>query len=389
MGYLNNVDLRSERFENLVMALRCIQFFAEHNASRYEIKKLKDRIPTLLEAIESSEFLNNINLGELMEISTIFINHLKIPDFLFSNLVKKLETSDLEKVKRKILKNFIESLMDRHQEFYVYNQFNIDEFDYNNKWTKDTLEVLRILLSKLSKSRFSSNILLALRIASHPEILHDITPKEATRKQLVEHLIISMNTIISRISGSFRLEYTKESLKVLALFPGEHGVSEAVIPFLERIGFAVRVYIQQAPESAEVLEYLYYLLKAIDKVNSEDKLSLQALRSQLQTLFRDTILPKVISKCQNLVHEIMFDNEVKQHFNPNIYLSDYAQVELLPSIISLLNTKLEPRVTSNLISLFERTSKRWAGEILFTNLLFLQKHKVLIQLPRWTQRPST
>ena len=33
LGYLNNTDLRAERFDHLVMALRCIQFFAEQNAT--------------------------------------------------------------------------------------------------------------------------------------------------------------------------------------------------------------------------------------------------------------------------------------------------------------------------------------------------------------------
>lgn len=358
------------------MALRCIQYFAEHNASRYEIIKLKERIPILLQAIEQHEYISTMYPGELMELCTIFINHLKIPDFLFSKLAERIHEVDIDKVKKKILETFISSLMDRHKEVYMYNFYNIDEFDYNNKWTKDTLEVLRHLLTKLSKSKYSSRILHAMTIASHPGILKDLVPKESVRKQLIEHLISCMNAILTRVSSSFKLDYVKETIKVMGNDKLEDKLGDSVNPFIERVNFAVRVFIQQSPDSPEVYEYLYYLLKAIDNCRDSDKSVLYVQKNQIATIFKDYVMPNIMSKCQTLVQEIMFDTEVKQQFNPNVYMSDYAETQYIPMIITLLDHKLEPRVKSNLTALFERTSKRWSGKLLLENMLFLQKHEV-------------
>lgn len=360
------------------MALRCIQYFAEQNATRFEVMKIKAKIPLLLEAIENNDMLLGMGVGEVIELATVFMNYLKIPDFLFSNITQKLERADIEKLNKRVLRRFVYGLMDRHRDMYTYDIFNKDEFDYNNKWSKDTLDVIRLLLTRLAKSKFSSNVLLSMKLASNKQIFNDIVPQESTRVQVIDQLFKNFNNILNNSHGSFRLEYIKDALLISSECDQSGVVLDKPISFfLQRISPAIIQYIKDAPKSADSLEYMYLILRTLGRLGDMKHSVNMSIKNQYISLFTNLIMPEIMGKCQSLVHEIMYDQEVKQQFNSNLFLSDFSQSELLPSIIQMTGIKLNDGEKANLRSLFERTSKRWSGELLLTNLIFVRDQGVV------------
>ena len=379
LGYLNNTDLRAERFDHLVMALRCIQFFAEQNATRFEVMKIKAKIPLLLEAIENNDMLLTMGVGEVIELATVFMNYLKVPDFLFSYITLKLEKTEIDKVNKRVLKQFVNSLMSRHKTTFTYDIFNTDEFDYNNKWSKDTLDVIRLLLTKLAKSKYSSNLLLSMKLVSNKRIFDDIVPQESTRVQVIDQLFKNFNAILNSSHGNFRLEYIKDALLITSeCDQSSQTLEKPISVFLQRISPAIMQYIKDAPKSADSLEYIYLILRTLDRLADTKSASNPMIRQQFIGVFKLSIMPEIMAKCQSLVHEIMYDQEVKQQFNPNLFLSDFSQSELLPSVIKMSGIKLTDGEKANLRSLFERTSKRWSGELLLNNLTFVHEYEVCL-----------
>lgn len=349
---------------------------------RKQITTLKFRIPILFKSIESHSEINKMPVGDLLELATVFLQFLNIPDFLFNRLIDRIESSPIESINKKTLRKFVTTLMNRHEIRYTYDVFNTDEFDYNSKWTNSTLELLRRLIVKIKKSTSLTLQLLGLAIVANKELLHALIPILSQRVGYLDGVMKSFLAYLTNANKHPGFSNLKDLLSVIAT-EGQHLNSSQTVVILDKLFTLVLNQVQAAPLSSESIVHIAEYLAAVVEVNKSigltpnNKNVIEGILRSLNKLFVHSVLPGIISKCNTLILEVTYDKEVKQRFNPNIYNSDFAGMEHLPMILSNLKVELDANLKQSLQPIFERTCKRWSGVELIQNINYLSSHSLL------------
>jgi len=361
------------------MCLRTIQYLADQKLERRQIKRIKHEIPQLLAAIENHPKKETLSDDELFDVATIFINYLNVPDFLFKRISSRLDEIDIDKLHRKTLKRFVSTLLKRHEIKYSYSIYDTDDYDFNNKWTPNTLEVIKKILAKTRKGKAVSQHLIALSIISQRHLMLEILPDLTQRKSVIDSTLRQFLVLVNNNQIPLRAFDVCELLQIMAE-SSEELTQRVKLVSAERGYSIVMHYMKTSPNNPEVLMHLHYLTKALCLFKQQrEGIPADVADSMLQNIksvFIQQVLPNLLAKCQSLVLEVTYDKEIKQHFNPNVYLSDFAMTEFLPGILERLKVTLTATITSRLLPLFERTSRRWAFTLLYENMLFLMENKL-------------
>ena len=145
----------------------------------------------------------------------------------------------------------------------------------------------------------------------------------------------------------------------------------------------LRFYSKEGDDSFNVfLPWIYHQSKAIVSISKTEKLTpsneklVETLITKIQGFVERNILTRFCENSKVAVQQIIYDENVVQLFNSNVFNTSFKNLEYLLPIIDTLSIKLQPDVVENCILQFSRCVKKWEGELLLQNLLLLDKLKV-------------
>ena len=356
-----------------------MQYFTNHKLDRNDVRRLSPKLFNLMQIIEAKNSLENISDDELLEVTTTFINTVSIPDFLFQSLTKRMEEKEISAFNKRLLNKFVKTLIKRHEVQYTYSVFDEDEYSYNNKWTKSTVNLVRLLLSRLRKSNTLSHHMIYLSLLSQHHLMKDVIPLQANYTHVVNNALRQFISIVQHNTALLKSFDMKDILTIMHICSKDLPKSTLNVAAEAVYSFIIHNLKHSPSYHSDLLLHVYLFASTLVSAHHHPSTqgepdNLGKMTENLKAAFVRDILPAVLARCNSVIEEIKYDNDIKQTFNTNIYLSDYSHTELLPSIISLLNVTVTPTISSKLVPLFERTCKRWNEKILIDNMICLYKH---------------
>lgn len=108
----SNQSIRWHNFHSLLLLTRCLQYFCDNRLPRYNIIFLKKSIPDLLKAIQHKieNDRERITIYNVIDLATIFARHLAIPNFLFQDLIHKMDSLKVNSYNRLRIRRLVDIL---------------------------------------------------------------------------------------------------------------------------------------------------------------------------------------------------------------------------------------------------------------------------------------
>lgn len=160
---------------------------------------LRKLMPELLKAIQRKieQSMSKISVQHIIDLATIFARHLTIPNFLFKELINKIDDIQINQQNKLRIRRLVDILCIRLKKSYTYSSFMHQEIEYNCKWTRDSIQLLQVLLAKFRDSNLISFHLLSSHILENQDLSLKILPTSGLRRVHVTFLLKQLSQYLA------------------------------------------------------------------------------------------------------------------------------------------------------------------------------------------------
>lgn len=394
--------VKYENFKNVMVLTRCLQYLCDNRLRRHHLLTLSRCIPIFLKEIEMKIKYQktNVPIESIIDLSTIFSKHLDIPNFLFAQIVERIDDVKIDQENRLRIRRLLEILKVRLKNQYTYNTFigGNAHIEYNYKWTPDTIQLIRVLLYKFRETNLVSYHILASNILEDQQLLNKILVTKKDRKVHIGFLMKQLGAYIHS-QQEIDIFLFKPLIKIISHNLDILDEEEVLNLYQSMVGHLEKGQ-EQYSNMNSIIPLFSYLCQGVKQL-AQHKLERNLLmkRNFLYkkcTIFNgEVIMPLVLRRKNLLVDEVEYDSSIRQTFNANIFSSELKNFEYIPEIIDHLDYTLTPETIETIKMILERTCRRWKGLQLSTNLLILNKRGVRyshlffsFSLMKWSERCS-
>jgi hypothetical protein len=294
---------------------------------------------------------------------------------------------------RVVIKNFVDTLLKRFETKYEYNNFLNQEYLYNGVWTTPCLNLLRKLLTCFKETNLISFHIMNCKILSNHELLVSLIPNLAKRQKYLEEFMRPLLVFLGNSKGVSNFENYAPILKTVYESKDDLPASTLKLA-VEKIYHVMIQTIRKSSNINNQLPYVYYFSAILQDLNSDEKVapggpglgstSIEkkqhaTIRKNLKSLIMQEILPKVFENGKFLISQVIYEKNIVQRFNDNVFHSEFRNIEYLPMILQYGQIPCTKEIKRKLVPLLIRTSKKWNGTILIQNLIFL--HEEQLEVP--------
>ncbi len=190
--------------------------------------------------------------------------------------------------------------------------------------------------------------------------------------------ILGLSANTANLGSSYLIQISK------FLYVNAHEINPnfVVIVHQKLMGLMINKSSKSGVPFNKMLNWIYYISSSLvsgkkEELNPLNVKQRDALLKKLRDFCINTIVNPFCENSKLTIQQIIYDKNVTQHFNENVFNTSFENLEYLLPILDHLGILITPNVEKNIIIQFPRCVKRWHGEILVQNLLLLDKFKVI------------
>ena len=237
---------------------------------------------------------------------------------------------------------------------------------------------------KFQQTNLISFHVLNCKIHANKDLFQNLVPNDSKRKKHLEDVINPLMSFQSLSNSTTNFENFVPLLQILSE-SGEYISNTTILSAVEKLYPQLVLDLRRNSNINTQLPYFYYITTIIKRLfdelstfkNSEKK-QISTIHKNLKSIIMSEFFPKIFENGKFLISQVIYDKNVIQRFNPNVYHSEFKDMEFLLLIIKNLSIPLTRELKIKQIPLLIRTSKRWNGTLLIQNLNFLYEEKLEI-----------